>query len=475
MGGGYGTVLMATVLEQEQEKEQAPLPGMRPQGEMGASTGVNIEPGSDDDGWIVPDPVPLADGSIVQLYKDGEALHAAYEAIKAARQRIYLEMYIFASDETGRAFADLLCEKARQGLRVYVIYDSFGSIATDPKMFELMRKAGVRVQEFHPFWPWEGKFSWRPLNRDHRKLLVIDNDVAGLGGLNLAGEYAGSWVVKSAANAHDFWRDNAIGIKGPSAQKFLQSFAKTWYYVTRRGRLRTAEFIYNLDGVCGACEWPIRKKTEKAKRKNGGTATKALESSISDSPILPFSPSIDSVGQLGILASVPAISSPLRPFLNKLFRESRRSISLTMAYFAPHDDLIDELCAAARRGVKVRLMLPGKCDVQALLVAARSFYETLMTAGVQIYERQGVILHAKTMVIDGLISMIGSTNLDYRSAEYNLELSALVRSQTFGKQMEDLFDNDIRFAKRITLGKWRHRPRWDRLVQWAVSRARYLL
>src|SRR5216110_1538555 len=117
---------MATVLEHEQEKEEAPLPGMRAQGEMGTSTGVNIEPGSDDDGWIVPDPVPLADGSIVQLYKDGEALHAAYEAIKAARQRICLEMYIFASDDTGRAFAELLSEKARQGLRVYVIYDSFG-------------------------------------------------------------------------------------------------------------------------------------------------------------------------------------------------------------------------------------------------------------------------------------------------------------------------------------------------------------
>ena len=468
---------MATVLDQAQEKEQAPLPGMHAQGELGTSTGVNIEPGSDDDGWIVPDPVPLADGSVVQLYKDGEALHAAYEAMKAARTRICLEMYIFASDATGRAFADLLCEKARQGVRVYVIYDSFGSIATDPRMFEQMRKAGVKVQEFHPFWPWEGKFSWRPVNRDHRKLLVIDNNVAGLGGLNLAGEYAGSWVVRSAsANPCDFWRDNAVGIRGPAAMKFLQSFAKSWYYVTRRGKLRTAEFIYNLDGVCGACEWPLSKKRiEREKRRKGETETKKGDSSFSHSPVLPFSHSIDPPGQLGILASVPAVSSPLRPFLNKLFREARRSISLTMAYFAPHDDLIDELCAAAKRGVRVRLMLPGKGDVHALIVAARSFYETLMTAGVHIYERQGVILHAKTMVIDGLISMIGSTNLDYRSIEYNLELSGLVRSLAFGKQMEDLFDNDVRFAKRIMLGKWRHRPRWDRLVQWAVSRARYLL
>src|SRR6478672_1680094 len=166
---------------------QGPLPGMHSQGERGTSTGLNIEPGSDDDG-TVPDPVELADGSVVQLYKDGEALHAGYEAIKQAKQRICLEMYIFASDATGRAFADLLCERAREGILVYVIYDSFGSIATDRAMFDQMRKAGIKLVEFHPFWPWEGRFSWRPLNRDHRKLLVIDNDMAGLGGLNLAGE-----------------------------------------------------------------------------------------------------------------------------------------------------------------------------------------------------------------------------------------------------------------------------------------------
>jgi cardiolipin synthase len=439
----------------EEDRKQAPLPGMHEQGAVGTSTGLNIEPGSDDDGWTVPDPVELADGSIVQLYKDGEALHAAYQAIKLARQRICLEMYIFASDATGRAFADLLCERAREGILVYVLYDSFGSIATDRGMFEQMRRAGIKLVEFHPFWPWEGRFSWRPLNRDHRKLLVIDNDMAGLGGLNLAGEYAGSWVVKNPADPCEFWRDNGISIRGPAAKKFLQSFAKTWYYATRRGRMRTAEYVYNLDGVCGPCEWPMVNRRKRGTVRHG------------DEPEGP--------GQFGILASVPAVHSPLRPFLNKLFREARQSISMTMAYFAPHDDLIDELCAAARRGVRVRLMLPGKCDVNALITAARSFYETLMTAGVQIYERQGVILHAKTMVIDGMISMLGSTNLDYRSIEYNLELSTLIRSRAFGRQMEALFENDVRFAKRIQLGKWRHRPTRDRFVQWAVSRARYLL
>src|SRR5688572_20902616 len=132
----------------EEHRRETPLPGMHPQGEAGASTGVNIEPGSNDDGWIVPQPVELADGSMVQLYKDGEALHAGYEAIKQAKHRICLEMYIFASDPTGWAFAELLSKKARDGCQVYVVYDSFGSIGTDSKLFAEMARNGVRVREF---------------------------------------------------------------------------------------------------------------------------------------------------------------------------------------------------------------------------------------------------------------------------------------------------------------------------------------
>ncbi len=152
----------------------------------GTSSGINREPGSNDDGWIVPPPVTLEDGSRVQLYKDGEALRAAFEAIGNAKYRICLEAYIFAGDSTGQAFADLLMKKAREGIQVYVIYDSFGSWDTPRAMFRSMRKAGVHIQEFHPMRPWDVTFGWRPFNRDHRKLLVIDYDIAGMGGLNVA-------------------------------------------------------------------------------------------------------------------------------------------------------------------------------------------------------------------------------------------------------------------------------------------------
>src|SRR5215469_4388382 len=121
-------------------------------------TGLNTCPGSEDDGWVSPPRVRLSDGTELQLYKNGEALHAAYEAVKNATRLVCLEVYIFASDNTGLAFADLLCAKAREGVRIFVIYDSFGSIDSDRAMFRRMTESGVRLQEFHPIWPWETNF-----------------------------------------------------------------------------------------------------------------------------------------------------------------------------------------------------------------------------------------------------------------------------------------------------------------------------
>ena len=394
------------------------------------AVGVNVRPGPEDDGWVSPPPVELADGSRVQLFKDGEALLAAFQAIRAARRFVLLDVYIFSTDDTGTAFCELLCEKARHGVQVYVIYDAFGSrgLGPEPVMFQRMRQAGVRVQVFHPARPWECLYSWRPFNRDHRKLLVIDDQIAGLGGLNIGNEYAGGWVTRTELEDRELWRDNAVGISGPAARLFRQSFARTWNYITHGGRIRRAEMIHNLHE-----------------------------------------------GELGLLSLAPTLNSPLRPFLHRLLRDARKSIYMTMAYFAPDDPLIEGLCKAAGRGVRVRLMLPGRSDVALVRLCAQSFYETLLSAGVEVYERQGVVLHAKTMVVDGHTAVVGSTNLDYRSIEYNCELSVVLRSDEFGRQMHDLFDNDVYYSRQIRLAQWRRRRTWDRFVQWSISRARYLL
>src|ERR1700733_7418108 len=165
----------------------------------GDSKGVNVA--TDQDGWISPPPASLDDGTTVKLTKDGEALYAAYQAIAAAKRRVWLETFIFHSDDTGRAFAELLSKRAKQGLDVRVVYVSFGSLTTVPKMFDEMRSAGVRVREFHPVEPWRCKHGWRIFNRDHRKLLVVDDDVAVLGGQNLGDEYGGSWSTGKRADS----------------------------------------------------------------------------------------------------------------------------------------------------------------------------------------------------------------------------------------------------------------------------------
>ena len=427
-------------------------------GEAGTCSGRCLDIGCAESGWTAPPPATLSDGTVVRLFKDGQGLSAAYQGIKSAREQICLETYIFHSDPTGRAFAEALSEKARAGVNVFVIYDSFGSIDSDPAMFRSMREAGVHVAEFHPIRPWDCNHSWRPMNRDHRKLLVIDNNYAGLGGLNVGSEY-GSGFLRPRARKTELWRDNAVGIAGPGAVMLANCFARTWRYCHRGGLIRTAETLDNVSLGTGGFRAP-------------GFGHEAMESSEFPTP---HTRHVKLLSDFGVLASVPAPQSPLVPFMRKLVREARSSLDLTMAYFAPSDVLIGELIRAAKRGVRVRLMLPGRSDIKILRVAAHAFYESLLDAGVHIWERRAAVLHAKTMVIDRNVSILGSTNLDYRSIEFNCELSAVIRNEEFGRHMSALFEHDVEFADQILSETWRERPWRDRLIQWAASRARYLL
>ena len=423
------------------------------------SPGVNIIPGPEDDGWPEPPPVRLADGTAVQLLKDGQALRVAYDAIAAARESVALEVYIFHCDRTGRAFADLLARRAREGLNVRVLYDSVGSAGEDPAMFEALRRAGVRLREFHPWQPWRASHGWRPFNRDHRKLLVVDDRVAVLGGQNLGDEYGSSWVV---GHGHDdAWRDTAVGLDGPSVRLLSEAFDRVWRYVEDGGPIHRAEFIHS---------------PQSREDRPGGSLLDARPATGTRVPLGPSRSELDvPPDSLAVLASVPSSRSRLMPSLRKLLRDARASIDMTMAYFAPPEQLIDQLCRSARSGVRVRLMLPDRSDVPLLVVAARAFYGRLLAAGVEIYERLYAVLHAKTLCVDGRISVVGSTNLDYRSIQFNCELSMVAHSRPFATQMRSLFAHDVCYARQIHREEWCCRPVRDLLIQWAVMRARYLL
>ena len=422
-----------------------------------------MRPGPDDDGWHMPEPVTLDDGTELQLYKDGEAALAAYLAITKAKRRVLLEVYIWPSDETGKKFSELLCEKAKAGVSVFVIYDGFGSLLADKSIFHDMRRAGCQVVEFHPALPQRSRWGWRPFNRDHRKLLVVDDDIVGVGGLNIGNRYAGNWVAPEAkVRPEKMWRDAGVGIRSKAAaDRYANAFAKTWRYCLRRGPIgRTSVFT--------GLALPKRQVSRIGKVQLAYNGFQPLPGR---SPLDLLEDGVD----VGCVGSAPAFNSPLRPFLYRLVRDARKSLSLTMAYFAPDDELIEGLCAAARRGVKVRLMMAGRSDAKILIIAARAFYRTLMDAGCEVYEREGAMLHQKAIVADGELSVLGSTNLDYRSIEFNLELSAVIRSEQFAKQLDAMFDHDAQFARHVDPQEWRERPYRDRLVQWFVSRLRYAL
>jgi cardiolipin synthase len=418
------------------------------------TVGVNAAAGIADDDWRAPPPVTLADGSRVTLLKDGEALKVAYDAVAQAKHRICFEFYIWDDDDTGRAFAELLYKKARDGVRVYVTYDSFGVWPeNDRSMFHRLRKAGAYVAEFHPIRPWETKYGWRPYSRDHRKLVVVDHEFAGVGGMNIANAYGGSWVADNELTPLQLWRDTGIGVQGPSTRLFLSAFAHMWNYIRNGGRIVRAMYS-------GGLNTPRSPK--------GFRVGKAKDTD-------PPPPRILESDSLGVLATVPTLASPLRPLLQDLLNSATKSIRLTMAYFAPDDELVKRLCEAAQRGVKVQLMFGAKSDLPIMVTAARAFYDVMFRAGIEIFERQFVVLHAKTLIVDDEIAIIGSTNLDYRSIELNCEISAVVRNMDFAAQLNLLFEHDLKYAKKIDPEAWRDRPFRDRFVQWTVSRMRYLL
>jgi cardiolipin synthase len=426
---------------------------------MTQSSGVNVA--TDQDGWTSPPPVQLADGTTIQLTKDGEALYVAYQAIAAAKRRVCLETFIFHSDDTGRAFAELLSKRAKEGLDVRVIYDSFGSGHTDPAMFDAMSAAGVRVREFHPWKPWRCKHGWRIFNRDHRKQLIVDDEVGVVGGQNLGDEYGGSWIT---GKPHDVWRDTGIGCRGPSVRLLSEAFTRMWYYIENGGPITRAEFFHTRQSFS---EDPGGSLFTKDQPEGRAAKPERLDAaaSVLDAPEDPFA----------ALGSVPTPQSRFVANLQKLLRDAESLIEMTMAYFAPPEELVELLCKSAKSGVRVRLMFPGHSNHPIVLIAQRAFYKKLLMAGVEIYERERVMLHAKTLCVDGRISIIGSTNLDYRSIQFNCELSAAIHSAPLGEQMHDLFEHDVRFARQILPEEWRHRPLHDRFVQWAVMRARYLL
>jgi cardiolipin synthase len=366
---------------------------------------------------------PLLAGNKVTLLFDGpQTMRAMMAAISNARDHINLETYIFDQDELGLKFADLLIAKQRAGVQVNIIYDSVGTIGTPAEFFERMRAAGIKLTEFNPVSPFKRFGGWRLNNRDHRKILVVDGKIGFTGGVNIAKDYARSSLFRSRgrANRELGWRDTHIQIEGPAVASLQWLFLDTWA------------------------------------RQNAGDVLDRK-----------YFPPLPAAGErvARVIASSPGGDFEIFKAYALAMQQARKSIHITVAYFAPDTQIVELLSAAARRGVDVKLVFPAISDAGMVFHAGRSFYADLLNAGVKIYEFQESVLHAKTAVIDSAWSTVGSANLDVRSFLHNTEVNVVVIGEDFGVLMEKAFDEDLRHSVEITRESWAQRPLMDRVKE----------
>ena len=367
---------------------------------------------------------PLVPGNDVTLLNDGpEAYKAMFEEIERATDHVNVEFYTIDNQETGMRLSEALLRKRAQGVAVNVIYDSVGSISTPRDYFERLSKGGVNVVEFNPVNPLTAAMGWRLNHRDHRKLVIVDGRVAFTGGINISGVYSGSSMPRGSRDGGTElgWRDTNVRIAGPAVAELQREYLET---LKKHGKE------------------PVQPRNWLPELKpQGKHPVRVIASSPDD--------------------TVPAIFVTMVSAI----RNAARSVYLTMAYFSPDPQTLDALKGAAARGVKVQLLLPSYTDFRPILYAGRSHYTTLLEAGVEIFERQERLLHAKTAVIDGIWATVGSSNIDWRSFLHNEELNVVILGQDFGRQMEESFRRDLAKSKRIELEDWKRRSITSRIME----------
>jgi cardiolipin synthase len=362
----------------------------------------------------------------VRIVRDGaDTFRAMFHAIRGARKHVDLEFYIFEDVECDGAFlGDLLVETQRRGVDVNVIYDSVGSIDTPREFFARLTDAGVSLVEFNPINPLVARSGYSPNDRDHRKILVVDGRTAIVGGVNLAKEYETSRLRGLAGSDGDtgsYWRDTDIVIEGPAVADIQRLFLDHWG--DQKGPPIAVRDAYP--------QIPAQ----------GGEVVRILGSDHND--------------------VVPRYYATLLSAI----QEAERNIWITAAYFVPTPKEVETLAHAARRGVDVRLLLPGKSDSSLTLNVGRSYYSALLKSGVKIYEMQDALLHSKTATIDGVWSSIGSSNFDHRSVLFNDEVDAVVLGRDTAAQVERMFLDDLETTRPIDPRAWANRPLVQRVTE----------
>jgi len=379
---------------------------------------------------------PLLASNHTKVLRDGpQTFRAMFAAIKSASASINLEYFIFEDvDSDGTSLGDLLVAKRQAGVAVNVIYDSYGSSSTPTAFFDRLKQAGVALVSFNPVNPLDAKIGYSLNDRDHRKILIVDGTTAIVGGVNLSTDYQSNPLGKSGGpkgSAGEHWRDTDLQIEGPAVAQLQTLFLDHW-------------------------------KTQK------GPA-------LDESGMFPTIPAAG-IAVTRVLGSTPGETIPqYYVTLLSAIQNAEESVLVSAAYFVPTDQEMDALMDAARRGIDVRLLTPDQSDSGLSIGVAHSHYTDLLAAGVKIFETHGIVLHTKTVVIDGVWSVIGSSNFDHRSIIFNDEVDVVVLGSDTGQDLEAMFREDQNGSTAIDIATWKSRSLTDRLKEvYAVAWEKWL-
>jgi cardiolipin synthase len=347
---------------------------------------------------------PIYPGNRIAVYLDGDqAFSAIEEAVAAAEREVLLESYIFKDDLIGCRLFGALAAAAHRGVAVRVLADGLGSASTRTAFWQAMVEQGIEAHLFHPAF---GRLWYQPF-RDHRKILVVDRRIAFTGGMNIGQEYG------SPSGARGAWRDSHLRVTGPAAWEMATVFCEGWERA-------------------GGRPFELSPMVLKAAGEEGARVL-----------VLDARPMRGSAEAISTLTAIAAAA--------------RARLWITNAYFAPGHGAVRVLSRAARRGVDVRLLLPARTDVPIVRHAGHGFFAALLRHGVRIFEYEAAVLHAKSLVADGYVSVLGSTNFDFRSFLFNAECNLVMLDREVAGTLERAFDNDLRSATEVTVAAWRGR------------------
>ena len=357
---------------------------------------------------------PLCVDNDIKIFTDGRHKFASLISdLRNARESIYLQYYIFEDDALGNEIADILIKKAKEGLTVKVLYDHVGSFSAPNRFFRRMRDNGV---DTHPFFrvtfpQLANRINWR----NHRKIVVIDNEIGYIGGMNIADRY-----IKGMKDG-SVWRDTHFRLRGNIVQSLIYSFAVDWYFLKQPDQsisLRAAEpDFHNQCGMQLVTSGPV-----------------------------------DEWGNIA-LCFLKAIST------------AKKSIYIQTPYFMPTDPLMNALEAAALSKIDVRVMIPSKSDSRLLQLASYSYVTRCLKAGIKVYMYEPGMLHAKAMTIDDNFTTAGSTNFDFRSLENNFESNLMIYDRDINRRMRDIFFADLTHCKKLKYTEWKSRPLPQRALE----------